>query len=344
MKFGLLFGFQIPPGSPIRAHEPYQDMLRCLPRAEELGYVSAYSVEHHVQPDCMTPSPLIALAGAAAVTERMRIGTNILLVPLYHPVKLAEDVAVLDNLSNGRFTFGVAPGYVSEEFALMGVPRDERNKRFEEALDLMQRAWTEETFSFEGHFYRVPECSLTPRPVQEPHPPIWYGVSGPLALKRAARRGATLVASPRHSLAELRAHYAAYDEEAARVGFEPTERPIVREVFIGRTMEEAERLAAPGLEHLFTELYGKKSAQGERELRDDQGTLITDEAAVSFETFKGRYVIGTPDFAISEIERYRDELGATEIVCWMHLPGIPGDDVMTSVELFAREVMPAFAD
>ena len=122
MRFGLMFSHQVPPGRGLGAHQPYEDMLRCLPRAEELGYDSAFQVSHHVQPDGLCPSPLIAMAGAAAVTERMRIGTGCLLVPLYAPLKLAEDVAVLDCLSNGRFVFGVAPGYVSEEFVAHGDP------------------------------------------------------------------------------------------------------------------------------------------------------------------------------------------------------------------------------
>ena len=120
MKFGLLFGHQIPPDSGIPWSAPYQDMLRCLPRAEELGYVSAFQVSHHVQKDGLCPGPLVAVSAAAAVTQRMRIGTGVLLVPLYAPLKLAEDIAVLDNVSNGRFIFGVAPGYVSEEFAAHG--------------------------------------------------------------------------------------------------------------------------------------------------------------------------------------------------------------------------------
>ena len=120
MRFGLMFSHQVPPGRGIGRHQPYADMLRCLPRAEELGYESVFQVSHHVQPDGLCPSPLIAMAAAAAVTERMRIATGCLLVPLYAPLKLAEDVAVLDCLSNGRFVFGVAPGYVSEEFAAHG--------------------------------------------------------------------------------------------------------------------------------------------------------------------------------------------------------------------------------
>jgi len=117
MKFGLLFAHQVPPESGIASQDTYRDMLSCLPRAEELGYVSAFQCSHHVQKDGFCPSPLVAMAGAAAVTERMRIGTGVLLVPLYAPLKLAEDVAVIDNLSGGRFVFGVAPGYVTQEFA-----------------------------------------------------------------------------------------------------------------------------------------------------------------------------------------------------------------------------------
>ena len=319
-------------------------MLGCLPRAEELGYSSAFTASHHVQPDGFCPSPLLAMAAAAAVTQTMRIGTSVLLVPLYAPLKLAEDVAVLDNLSNGRFVLGVAPGYVSEEFAAHSVPRAERVPRLEEALDLMQTAWSQERFSFDGRFYRVqPETELTPKPVQNPHPPIWYGVSGPKSLRRAAKRRCVLVASPRHGLAELKEHFAVYEEAAAEEGWEIPERPIIREVFVAETVEKAEELASPAVDYLFRELYGAKSAEGERVLRRDDGTLVTAKEQVDFEHFKARYIIGTPEFAYQELGKYQRELGATEIICWMHLPGIRGDVAMRSVELFAKEVMPALA-
>jgi alkanesulfonate monooxygenase SsuD/methylene tetrahydromethanopterin reductase-like flavin-dependent oxidoreductase (luciferase family) len=120
------------------------------------------------------------------------------------------------------------------------------------------------------------------------------------------------------------------------------ERPIIRQVFVAPTMQKAEALAAPAIEHLYREVYGKASAAGDRTLRNDDGSAITDHNQVSFDTFKARYIVGTPEFAIDEIRKYRDGLGCTEMVCWMHMPGIRGADVMTSVELFAREVMPAF--
>jgi alkanesulfonate monooxygenase SsuD/methylene tetrahydromethanopterin reductase-like flavin-dependent oxidoreductase (luciferase family) len=342
VKFGLLFAYQIPPESGIPWHEPYQDMLGCLPRAEELGYASAFQASHHVQKDGFCPSPLIAMAGAAAVTERMRIGTSVLLVALYAPLKLAEDVAVIDNLSRGRFVFGVAPGYVSKEFAAHGVPREERGGRFEEALDLMTKAWSGQHFAFDGKYFRVPEAQVTPHPVQSPHPPIWYGVSHPAALKRAAQRRCVQIMSPRHGMAELKEHYAIYEATAREVGFTIPERPLIRQVFVAETTAKAEGLAAPAVNYLYRELYGAASAAGDRVLKSDDGKVIADSGTVGFDNFKARYIIGSPDVAIMKIKEYERELKPSEMICWMHMPGIRGKHAQASVELFAKEVMPAF--
>ncbi len=344
MRFGIVPGFVAPPGSGVTWSDLAADWIATAPELEALGYDSIQTVEHHFQADGHQPSPLLALAAAAAVTERMRLTTNILLVPLYNPVKLAEDVAVLDQLSGGRVTLGVAPGYVQDEFAGLMIPYAERFKRFEECLDILQLAWTQETFSYDGRFYTIPETRLTPRPVQrDPHPPLWYGVSGPKLLRRAARRGCVLVASPRHTETELQAHFAAYDAHGAEFGFTAPERPIMRGVYVAETRERAIELAGPAVTHLFRELYGKHSATGERVLRNDAGEVIEDNRTVDFDTFKDRYVVGTPDDAIESITRLRDELGMTELSCWMQLPGISGADAMASARLFANEVIPAFA-
>lgn len=344
MKFGLLFSQQVPPTSGLSWREPYEDMLQCLPRAEDLGYESCFQVSHHAQKDGLCPGPLLACTAAATVTKRMRIGTGVLLVPLYAPLKLAEDIAVLDNISNGRFVFGVAPGYVAEEFAAHNIPRDERVGRFEEALDLMTLAWTEDTFSFNGKYYTVPETRMTPKPMQDPHPPIWYGVSAKSSLRRAARRHAVQIMSPRHGPEELVEHFRPYEEEAERIGWEIPERPIIRSVFVAESHAKAEEMAAPALNYLFTELYGAASAAGDRVLRAADGSVITDKDQVGFENFKNRYIIGDPEFAIQELEKYRSAVRPTEVVCWMHLPGLSGAQAMTSVELFAREVMPHFQE
>ena len=261
---------------------------------------------------------------------------------MYAPLKLAEDVAVLDNLSGGRFVFGVAPGYVAKEFEAHGVAREERVGRFEEALDLMIRAWTEDWFEFDGKYYQVPRTQLTPKPAQSPHPPIWYGVSATASLRRAARRHAVQVMSPRHGPEELVAHFKPYEETARAIGWSIPERPIMRSVFVAPTCAQAEAIAGPALTYLFRELYGAASAAGERVLRSADGAVISDKEQVGFENFKNRYIIGDPEFAIEQLALYRDAVQPTEVICWMHLPGISGATVMRSVELFAREVMPHF--
>ncbi|MBK5232361.1 MAG: LLM class flavin-dependent oxidoreductase [Thermoleophilia bacterium] len=342
MKFGLTFGFIVPPDKGISEQQPYLDMLDCLPRAEELGYTSAHQTEHHFQFDGHCPSPLVGMMAAAAVTEEMRVCTNVLLAPLYAPVRLAEDVAVLDNLSDGRLTLGVSPGYASEEFAGHMVPYEERFRRFEETMDLLQLAFTQETFEFKGEFFDVPPTRLSPKPVQKPHPPIWYGVSGPKLLRRAAKRHCILVASPRHTVPELKEHYRIYEEHCAEFGFKPDWRPAMKGVFVAETMEKAEEIAGPAVTHLFVNLYGKKSAQGERQLRNDAGDLITDMDQVDFETFKSRYLIGDPETVAEKLRVMNDELALDELTCWMHLPGISQRDATNSMELFAREIMPEF--
>lgn len=342
MKFGLLFTFQLPPGCGIGWHEPYRDMLDCLPRAEELGYDSMFLATHHVKTDGLCPGPMPVLGAAAAVTKRMKIGTAVLLVPMYAPLKLAEDVAVLDNLAEGRFIFGVAPGYVAEEFAAHGIPREERIGRFEEALDLMIAAWTQDEFEFHGKYYHVPKTVMTPKPMQKPYPALWYGVSAKGSLRRAAKRHAIQIMSPRHGVEELQAHFAPYEEAAKEIGWAIPARPIIRQVFIAPTMKQAEAIAAPAVNHLYREVYGKASAAGDRVLRADDGSVITDHNQVDFDNFKARYIVGTPEFAIQELRKYQRGVNCTEMVCWMHMPGIRGKDAMQSVELFAQEVMPEF--
>jgi alkanesulfonate monooxygenase SsuD/methylene tetrahydromethanopterin reductase-like flavin-dependent oxidoreductase (luciferase family) len=342
MEFGLTFGFQVMPESGTAWNEPYQDMLTCLPRAEELGYTSASVVSHHAKTDGTCPGLLIACAAAAAVTKTMRIGTTVLLVPLYAPLKLAEDIAVLDNVSQGRFTFGVAPGYMTEEFLAHGVPKEERVGRFEEALDLMTMAWTQERFEFNGKYYQVPETVMTPKPLQKPHPLIRYGVSATRSLQAAAKRRAVQIMSPRHGFAELKAHYEIYDAAVKAEGWVPPERPLMRCLFVAPTKEQAEALAAPALNHLFREIYGRASADGDRALHTDDGTVVTDFSQVDFSIIKDRFIIGDPDYAVEMLQRYRDAFDPTELNCFMHMAGISGADAMKSVELFAKEVMPHF--
>jgi alkanesulfonate monooxygenase SsuD/methylene tetrahydromethanopterin reductase-like flavin-dependent oxidoreductase (luciferase family) len=339
MKFGLLYSFITPANGSITHQATFREMDRLVPLAETLGFDSFQTTEHHFQHNGWAPSPLLVLAHASGLSTRLRLVTNVLLLPLYDPLRLVEDVVTLDNLSNGRLTLGVSPGYVSEECAAYRIPYAERFARSEEMLDILQASWRADTLEHSGRYYQIPRCRVVPRPVQ-PMIPVWYGVSGPKLLTRAARRGCPVTASPRHTNAELKAHYARFDEAAAAVGFATRERPIIRELFVARTTAEAEALAGPAIVELFG-LYSRKSVEGERQLRNDRGELVTTEDMLDFRSFASRYIIGDPASVRAQLDELIDELAPTEIICRMQLPGIPTVDFERSLRLFGEEVMPA---
>ena len=344
MKFGLMYSFIVPPGSSMTHLDTFREMDSLVPYAEALGFDSFQTTEHHFQDNGWAPSPLAVLGKAAGLSKKMRLVTNILVLPLYHPLRLLEDVVTLDNLSEGRLTLGVSPGYVVEEFEAYGIPHHERFARSEEILDILQNAWQKsvatEPFSHDGRFYNIPEIPLVPRPIQH-ELPIWYGVSGPKLLKRAALRHCPVTASPRHTVSELVQHYERFDEAAKSVNFATQERPVIREVFLAESNAQAEKLAGPAVTHIFG-LYGRKSASGERELRNDQGELITAEEQVDFKTFASRYIIGDPVSATEQLKDVVDQLKPTELICRMQLPGIPTENFRESLRLFTEKVIPHF--
>ncbi len=339
MRFGLLYSFITPANGGVSHQATFREMDALVPLAESLGFDSFQTTEHHFQHNGWAPSPLVVLAHASGLTRRMRLVTNVLLLPLYDPLRLVEDVATLDNLSNGRLTLGVSPGYVSEELAAFGIPYEERFARSEEMLDILEAAWRDEELEHAGRYYRIPRRRIVPRPVQAAIP-IWYGVSGPKLLARAARRRCPVTASPRHTNAELKAHYARYDAAATAAGYATRERPIIRELFVAPTRDEAERLAGPAIVELFG-LYSRKSVEGERQLRNDRGELVTKEDMLDFRSFASRYVIGDPASVREELETLIDELAPSEIICRMQLPGVPSAALERSIRLFGEQVIPA---
>lgn len=340
MKFGLMYSFIVPPGSSMTHLDTFKEMDELVPYAEALGFDSFQTTEHHFQTNGWAPSPLMVLAKAAGLSQRMRLVTNILVLPLYEPLRLVEDVATLDNLCEGRLTLGVSPGYVTEEFTAYEVPYSERFARSEEILDILQKSWRDKELYHDGRYYTIPGVKVVPRIVQD-EIPIWYGVSGPKLLARAAKRGCPVTASPRHTTTEIVQHYEKFDAAAKEQAYETTERPVIREVFVAPTNAEAEKLAGPAVTHLFG-LYGRKSAAGERELRNDKRELITAETQVDYKTFASRYIIGDPASATEQLKDAIDQVKPTELICRMQLPGIPTSNFKESIRLFAEKVIPQF--
>src|SRR2546428_12769700 len=179
MKFGL---------SPLQAGGDFAETIRECERAEAAGFDSVWLGEHHNN-RALYPAPLIGLAAIAARTRRVRLGTAVLLLPLYHPLAVAEEAAVVDMISAGRLVPGVGAGYAPEEFAAFGVSIKERGSRMDEAVPLIQRLWSEDNVTHAGRHYRVTSATVSPRPVQRPRPPIWFGGWVEPAIRRAGRFG-----------------------------------------------------------------------------------------------------------------------------------------------------------
>jgi probable F420-dependent oxidoreductase len=325
LKFGFI---------PIEGGHYYNEALDEVTRAEALGFDSVWMEEHHSVTDHYWPSPLPVLAGFATRTSTMILGTDIVVAAFHHPVRLAEDVAMLDVMSNGRVVLGIAIGYKPDEFALYGAELEKRGARFEEQLAIIKGLWTEDGISFKGRYYQL-EGTLEPKPVAKPHPPIWIGGWGDITLKRAATLADNWIPGPTADLKRLVAGRRQFLANRATAGRTApiTEWPLTRDLIIADTDKKARELAE---QHIMV-AYRKEYAGGWRHPFID-ASIATDLDKL----MEDRFLIGGPDQVIPKIRRFVEEYGMTHLICRMFFPGMPHAHIMRELELIAKEVMPAF--
>lgn len=325
----LRFGF-----CPIEGGRFYPEALEEVVRAEELGFDSVWMAEHHGVREHYWPSPLLVLGGFATRTSRLTLGTNVVVFPFYHPVRLAEEIALLDVMSGGRVVAGMAIGYKPDEFALYGAALEKRGARFEEGLALVKALWTQDSVTLRGRYFAVEDARIEPRPVQVPHPPVWIGGWGDLTLQRAATLADGWIPGPTADLARLLDGQQKVRAHRTRAGLPPrTEWPLTREVVIAETAREARELAERHLLAAYRTEYGGawKHPLIDAAVVADLDTLARD-----------RFLIGGPDEIIAGIRRFVDAYGVTELIFRLFLPGVSHQHIMRTLELLAREVLPAF--
>jgi probable F420-dependent oxidoreductase len=189
IRFGLWYDFRNPAQWRQPSDQLYGEILDQIAWGENNGFDYVWLSEHHFIEDGYLPSILPAAAAIAARTKRIRIASGVLLMPFHNPVRLAEDIAVVDIISGGRFELGVGVGFKLEEFESFGVPFKQRGVRTNQSLEVIRRALAGETVTFKSEFFDFKNIKLTPEPIQKPHPPIWLGGFTPAALRRAARYG-----------------------------------------------------------------------------------------------------------------------------------------------------------
>jgi alkanesulfonate monooxygenase SsuD/methylene tetrahydromethanopterin reductase-like flavin-dependent oxidoreductase (luciferase family) len=326
----MKFGFIPTEGGPF-----FQEALAEAVYGEELGFDSVWLEEHHSIRNHYWPSPLMALAGIATRTSRILLGTDIAVLPFYHPVRAAEDIVMLDVMSGGRVIFGAAIGYRPPEFELYGVGIDDRGARYVEMLQIMRALWREERVEFSGRFFQV-AGGIEPKPNQPI--PIWLGGWGPLSLKRAAELAEAWVPGPTANLEKLLDAQTQYREHLVRAGKDPAgvPTPITREVIIADTSERARELAERHLLVNYRDEYGGGW----------QHPLIGAQDATPVNQFdelkRDRFVVGDPGECIAAIQRFVDTFGVDHLICRLYFPGMPHEHILRELELLSKEVFPAF--
>jgi alkanesulfonate monooxygenase SsuD/methylene tetrahydromethanopterin reductase-like flavin-dependent oxidoreductase (luciferase family) len=329
--FGLWYDFrQKPPlGDYARF---YAECFEEIEEAERLGYAGVWLSEHHFVDDGYLPSPLVVAAAIAARTQRMAIGTNVLLLPMHHPLRVAEDAAVADLVSGGRFVLGVGQGYVEHEFEVLGFNRKHRPSLFEEGVEIIRRAWEEGRIGYEGKRWRFEDLPFEPRP--ERAPPIYIGAFAEPAIDRAARMGDGFLASAGGG--EFVKTYRRVREALARHGRADEVFPYVASgvVYVHEDSERARSDVAPAIAYQRSRYAEWGTDRGKPKPEPIRPEDLPWE----------RYFVGNPDELAEGLARLYEEAPYDHFCFWARLPGLTHEQALKSLHLFASEVAPRVRD
>jgi probable F420-dependent oxidoreductase len=329
------------------SRDPFRETFELAQEAEQAGFDTATIGHHHFMPGNLA-DPLTFLAAVAVRTSTLRVGTGIFQLAVHNPVRVAEQVATIDQLSNGRVSLGVGLGWWPLEYEVQGSQFATRGARMEEALTILRLVWENENTSYEGRFYRFPELTVHPRPVQRPHPPIWVaGVADP-AVRRAARLGDEWLCGPVQSLAKAQSCLEVYRSACASVNREP-DWILRRYAWLGADGKQVREEVLPayvgGLMEHWRESV-EDDAEKELFARIDAGEDVSAEEIAS-----DRLLWGDPDDVIGQVHRYQETTGATHVhaAFGAGLPAHSGpstlggfEELRDMIRLFGREVISRF--
>lgn len=323
MKFGVLQFFSWPERR-VPITTVYERALERVDIMDKAGYDAVWLAEHHFTPFSVCPSVHLMAAHIAARTSRLRIGTGISLVPFYNPLRLAEEVAMLDVLSEGRVNWGAGRGYQQKEFDAFGVPGKESYAIFREYLQVVLQAWTQERLTFEGKYVSYNEVEVLPKPLQKPHPPVWLAASSPESITWAGNQGFSILLDPVSPHPQIGKKYELYAEclEANGHSIEGRDIPMARLMAISDSEERAKEVAMRGLNwyigsHKTPELSRVEAGS---ELNEQRSDLRTERFSGSLEDEIPRYlkdgvIHGTPESCIDQIEALREEIHLDYLMC-----------------------------
>ena len=347
MDLGLFLEFPVREGS--TENQAFKESFALVDQAERLGVPSVWMAEYHFNPGRVLASPTTILSAIAGRTERIRLGTAVLLLPLANPVRVAEEIATLDQISDGRVEFGVGRGTFPNVHEGFGVPFEESRGRFEEGMEIILKAWTTDSFSFEGEYFNLPEMSVNPKPYQSPHPPVRVGVTSAESFPILGRMGYDILINPSRvfTLPELKpsirdyrdAWKAAGHEGQGKVGLripvylsedpqKAHDEPMDSALFsMGRLSDRVASYAG----HLGT--LGDWGAQAERVRSMTYDDWLRDKVAY-----------GTPEAVTDKLNSLGEELGLDQVMFEINFGNlIPLEKQANSLQLMMEQVAPNLA-
>jgi alkanesulfonate monooxygenase SsuD/methylene tetrahydromethanopterin reductase-like flavin-dependent oxidoreductase (luciferase family) len=317
----------------------YADRFRLLEVADRAGFYSYHLAEHHATPLCMAPSPSVFLAALSQRTATLRLGPLVYLLPLYHPLRLIEEVCMLDQLSGGRLDLGVGRGVSPIEMGFMGIDASETTARFREELEILLLGLSgQDRLSYAGQFHTLNNVPIEFQPVQQPHPPIWYPTSAPDRIPWVAERGfnSILPNGATQLKPRLDRYWDAWQEHHAADAPRPRVG-VVRTLFLADSDAAALDLARPAFRQHYSSLMKLWREHG----LHTPGDGFTDDLDEEIRADKA--YVGTADHVRDQIAHFFDASGCDYLVIRPMFGDLPIDRVLYSFDLFVNEVMPAFA-
>lgn len=335
MKFAVLQFFSWPKRH-VELETIYGRAMDRIRVMDETGYDAVWLAEHHFSSYSVCPSVHMMATHIAANTKNMRIGTAISLAAFYHPLRLAEEVALLDVLSGGRVNWGAGRGFDRVEFEAFGVPPDESYARFHENVEIVLEAWKNERLTYKGDFYSFTDIEVLPKPAQKPHPPVWIASSSPEAIEWAAKKGHSIMMDPHSPHVEIGRKRAFYQAELEKHGFSIEGRvtPMARLLAVGETEGEARAIAMSGAEWMFSTYMSPKVNNALSDLRSYEARKEGAKPPTTEQYLKDVIIYGTPESVTEQLMQLNEEISLDYLLCAPLSHG--------TFTLFTEKVLPKF--
>lgn len=351
MKFGLFY--QLPCSPEQDEVTRYNETIEQVVYADELGFDVAWLAELHFhRPFSIMSAPFVLAAALAQRTKRIRLGTAVTLLSLQHPLRAVEEAATVDILSQGRFEFGVGRGTIDLHFNGFNVSKDESRERFEEALTIIERAWTQETCSFDGKYFQVPGTTVFPRPVQKPHPPLRIATNSPeTAAFAGERRYPVFMASPINPFPKLPENIDIYRNafRDAEHNGKQEDIAVAFPVYVAESTAQVRKENEQSVMHYYRTIIsqarlgkpsGKAGSAGSYAYLQQVHKRI---AAITWDEVDATMALyGSPETCVQKLTTAHERCGMNQVICWFNPGGlVPHKQVLTSMRRFAEEVIPA---